>query len=628
MKKVNRFFKVLFLSGIFLLATGCGDINNGLDLPDPETSTETEITPTGGKPQGGSNPTLFSDPSIDVNIVNAYNKLGSVNKVFKANSLAARFFTGQIISNFMNHEVSFYGTLVEYNYLDDEILTYVDSLPQHNALLHQGYQNVTYTPGKKYVEFSSYTDTTTKEIVAHEVRILNGDFMDTFEKSFWYAKSVLFDPTMEIDLNMNYNLKTKEYLTGGIQSNGIQGIYKIANAYPDFFNLLGTINHVYVMVTQDDEIAKSVMNSESYYSMYYAEYSELKPEIQEYYENYKIEKKGYFNQTDFYIDPSMYYVEYQITYHNETANFQSLDGNIFKKEDFDNFEYGAPLPYIRHEYDLYDMVSVVSGGKYTELSAGKYPEELDKYGEQVSVKAYLYEDGTVVGTPYDDQTEMIEYIAEYTAFNDEVKTKYNAMKDEMFLPDHIGLYDFEKSTIEYKLYKNTATGKTSQIVCNFYAPDVKYVRGVGCWGPDYYDSFYDFLFDNPKVKYKENKAYPECLSDFGDLLKVYSLYDGDNIIKENEYEENGHAGYSIYYVAEYSTFDDTTKKYYEKNKDGFWERKSIMEAQKQYILYCKYYSRENDEYINNWDSIYIINGDLEQSANYSSMKSNSLNLNT
>ena len=127
--------------------------------------------------------------------------LGDVNKIYSANK--GRFYTGQIIENFYGRKVKFEGNLVEYNIIKPEILAYVEGLKKNNALMHQHYEGVKYNKDKKYVEFSSYTEVSTGKILMFEIRVFFGNFLDTFNQDYWYAKSVSFNPSFTKDLNNN-----------------------------------------------------------------------------------------------------------------------------------------------------------------------------------------------------------------------------------------------------------------------------------------------------------------------------------------------------------------------------------------------------------------------------------------
>jgi len=126
-----------------------------------------------------------------------YARLGKVNKVYSALN-SARFYTGQIIDG-----KRFEGNIVEYNSLKQALLDYVESLESNNALMHQRYESIVYDATKKYVEFSTYTDIETEEIVEVEVRIFFGNFLETYETDYWYAKSVRFNKDLTKDLNTN-----------------------------------------------------------------------------------------------------------------------------------------------------------------------------------------------------------------------------------------------------------------------------------------------------------------------------------------------------------------------------------------------------------------------------------------
>lgn len=135
--------------------------------------------------------------------------LGNVNKIYSS-SVSARFGTGQIIENFFGHKVRFEGNLVEYNSIKQEVLDYVESLESNNALMHQGYNNVKYDASKKYVEFSSYTDTTSNKVVCYEIRVFFGNFLETYNSNFWYAKSVLFNSNFTKDIHKNVTVNFGE----------------------------------------------------------------------------------------------------------------------------------------------------------------------------------------------------------------------------------------------------------------------------------------------------------------------------------------------------------------------------------------------------------------------------------
>lgn len=128
------------------------------------------------------------------------NYLGKVSKIYNSSS-SSRFATGQIINDFYGHKVRFEACLVEYIAIKQEILDYVEGLERNNALMHQGYENVIYDSNKKYVEFASYTDTTTGKVVRFEIRVFFGNFLETYNTQGWYAKSVSFNSSFTKDLD-------------------------------------------------------------------------------------------------------------------------------------------------------------------------------------------------------------------------------------------------------------------------------------------------------------------------------------------------------------------------------------------------------------------------------------------
>lgn len=181
--------KTGFLFGCFIFFVSCSNIQSGSSDSEPTTTTV----------QSG---TSDSEPTTPIKVTKSegMNYLGDVNKVFEASS-STRYVTGQIIENFCGHTVNFEGNLVEYNSIKQNILDYVESLESNNALMHQNYENVTYDSTKKYVEFSSYTDTTSGKIIRFEIRVFFGNFLDTYHTNYWYAKSVMFNSSFTKDMD-------------------------------------------------------------------------------------------------------------------------------------------------------------------------------------------------------------------------------------------------------------------------------------------------------------------------------------------------------------------------------------------------------------------------------------------
>ena len=131
MKKFTKFGLIIAL---IALAAACSN-SPSIEVPSEE-ETET-ITTT---------KTITTQDGI--------NFLGDVSKIYSS-STASRFVTGQIIDDYLGHKVRFEANLVEYFIIKPEILAYVEGLESNNSLMHQKYENVTYDPDKKYVEFAN-----------------------------------------------------------------------------------------------------------------------------------------------------------------------------------------------------------------------------------------------------------------------------------------------------------------------------------------------------------------------------------------------------------------------------------------------------------------------------------------
>ena len=212
-------------------------------------------------------------------VLDAYNTLGDVNKIYtssKGRSLmyvpileektSARFFSGQKIDDFRGYQVIFDACIVEYNSIDPVYLEYVESLENNNALMHQNYEGFskdTIDPEKKYVEFASYYDVNTGEVLFHEIRIFFGNFMETYKKELWYAKSVLFSPDMQIDVDKRVNVLTGERETyspnfspTAIKNPGSAGHVKYemreVETRTDLMLRLGDISRVFAWFSNDE----------------------------------------------------------------------------------------------------------------------------------------------------------------------------------------------------------------------------------------------------------------------------------------------------------------------------------------------------------------------------------------
>lgn len=177
---MKKFAKIGLMIVIIALAAACSN-SPSIEVPSEE-ETET-ITTT---------KTITTQDGI--------NFLGDVSKIYSS-STASRFVTGQIIDDYLGHKVRFEANLVEYFIIKPEILAYVEGLESNNSLMHQKYENVTYDPDKKYVEFASYTDTASGKVVCFEIRVFFGNFLETANTQLWYAKSVSFNSSFTKNLD-------------------------------------------------------------------------------------------------------------------------------------------------------------------------------------------------------------------------------------------------------------------------------------------------------------------------------------------------------------------------------------------------------------------------------------------
>ena len=160
-------------------------------------SCSNEVIPDGIKNESISCAYDFGDVS------RIFDKFGRVS----ATSGTPRFFNGQIVT-IGGVELYFNAYLVEYNSIVKEIADYVEGIEANNALMHQSYPNVRFNPTKKYVEIASYYYAGTIIPAFREVRVFSGNFMDTFDSDYWYAKSVNFSPDFSIDLSKGKYVRT------------------------------------------------------------------------------------------------------------------------------------------------------------------------------------------------------------------------------------------------------------------------------------------------------------------------------------------------------------------------------------------------------------------------------------
>lgn len=177
-----------------------------------------------------------------IDYVAGMNYLGDVSRIYKATS-NARFMTGQIIPDYRGHEVRFEGNLVEYNSIKQDILDYVEELENDNALMHQNYEDVDYDPGKKYVELACYTDTTTNKVIAYEVRLFPGNFLEKYETDFWYAKSVTFNSSFTWDID-NY-VEVDFGMPLGEEDSVFIPEFKISTEQQSFIDAVGDVGKIY-----------------------------------------------------------------------------------------------------------------------------------------------------------------------------------------------------------------------------------------------------------------------------------------------------------------------------------------------------------------------------------------------
>lgn len=404
-----------------------------------------------------------------------YSKIGVVNKVYKASS-AARFFTGQRISNIFGcSEVEFTGVLVEYDSLNEKVLDYVKNLPKENAYIHQHYPDIVYNKDEVYVEFSTYTDTANNEIIAHEIRIFHGDFLDHFDGSS-YAKAVLFDPTLTIDLDRNKNVMTGEYedYSSYYTFNGAYYVlYKSVNDFPAELSKYGTISEVYVVVDSNNQIKKRKMNDQQYYITYYAEYSSLNAVTQQYYNNRKNLYTYFTHSEDFYIDSSMKYIQFFYVYDNDTDNNSWAEACISDPKDFPELDYGVeiePLHFYNSCTELYSKMEYLSKSEFKEINSNNYPEDFSKYGNVNKVYACVFNDGTIADEYNNEQRYYETYYVDYSSFNDVAMKAYKFAKNRGY---HFCTKP-EKYCVDGKffmIYRKINVDNAYEINCDFYTPE-------------------------------------------------------------------------------------------------------------------------------------------------------------
>lgn len=467
--------------------------SNGVDTPDSKlensgTPTETSNpSPENSNPSPeSSNPSPEADnptpesftasPVYNESLQEIYAKLGTVHKIYQSAS-AARFFTGQKIKDcFGCKEAEFTGVLVEYDSLDESIVKYVEKLPNNNAAVHQHYLNAEYDENEIYVEFSTYTNTENQEIICHEIRIFQGDFMKNFNGQC-YAKSVTFDPTLTIDLDRMKNVKTGEpveYTSDYTFYERVEAC-KSVKEYPEEFSKYGTVSEVYLAVNKYDEVLKNEQNDQQYYITYYVEYSSFNEVTTQYYNNRKADYSFFISNADFYIDSTMKYIKFHYVYDKATDKLQWGEAWISDPNDFPGLTYGASLcncTYFFDEYpDLYSVMEYLASSEYKEVDSSVYPAVLSKFGSLDKVYAYVFEDGSVAKDYVCEGDYHNAFVAQYSSFNDTTKAIHKYAEDGgvMFNRDHSATYVQDKKYIGY-WYRNNIYGDS--IECNFYDPEV------------------------------------------------------------------------------------------------------------------------------------------------------------
>ena len=369
-------------------------------------------SPSSTKPN--TNPDVTNSDTI-------YSTIGIVNKVYKASSVE-RLFTGDRIPDMFGcNEVEYTCALVEYDSLNEEFLNYVNKLPKEKAYLRQLYPDVVYNESEVYVEFLTYTNTATNEIITHDIRIFYGDFLNPFYDSF-YAKCILFDPTLTIDLNWNKNIKTGEYINyfSDDTSNGDSyEIYKSVNDFPAEFSKYGSISKVYAVVDSNNQITKRKMNDRQYYITYYVEYSSFYNVTKQYYDNRKDLYTNFTCSQDFNIDSSKKYIKFLFVYDNDTDKNEWASGCISDPKDFPYLTYGVEIETL-YFYDtcpdLYSKMQYLSQSKFKEIDKTKYPEDFSKYGIVNKVYACVFNDGTIADDHCQKQQYYETYYVDYSRF--------------------------------------------------------------------------------------------------------------------------------------------------------------------------------------------------------------------
>lgn len=304
--------------------------------------------------------------SYGFGIMEAIEEFGSVSKIYSVESSrsivtiglpdsdSARYMTGQHLTNFRGkYDVVFEAHLVEYNSINAKILKYVEeNVASDNALMHQHYPGFTsenIDPDKKYVEFATYSDYETGKPLYHEVRIFWGNFMDTFNQSYWYAKSLMFSPNLEIDVSHNVNINSGKpaFYTPNVKTsssperNDQTAILEMRETQirTPLMSRLGEVNRVFAWYEGENLDLIDMFNSHHIFAIcYLVELNSLSAEVLE--ATSDISQNG-LHQREWTIESvdGKYYVE--VVYYDDTEDPNNCWTSLrLRDEKMPDFKYG------------------------------------------------------------------------------------------------------------------------------------------------------------------------------------------------------------------------------------------------------------------------------------------------
>lgn len=192
-------------------------------------------------------------------------KLGNVSTIYYS---AARYAEDQIIPDFRGYkQVRFHSILVEYHDIfsvyDDYIVSYAKRLEGNNALMHHSYAGQTYKADKTYVEIATYTDVATNKPVAREIRVFNGNFMEEYENNFWYAKSVLVSPLLQVDLEKGLYIATGTPVKADDPFGKTLNDGYAISLREDWMSILGEVSNVYAETDDDGNLKEYVFTNKA-----------------------------------------------------------------------------------------------------------------------------------------------------------------------------------------------------------------------------------------------------------------------------------------------------------------------------------------------------------------------------